>query len=75
MGTINDIICPIRYGEPGRYNGNFKVCSIVAHTVETNGRNKTSRYSLYLKGVLMLLGESIALFVIKRFFMPHKIFS
>lgn len=41
MGTSNDIICPIRYDWLGRYNGNLKVCSIVAHTVETNGRNKT----------------------------------
>ena len=75
MDTSNGIICPIRYGGLGRNKGNFKVCSIVAHNMETNGRIKTSQYSLYLKGILMLLGDLIALFVIKSFCIPYKILS
>jgi len=75
MDTNNDIICLIRYGGLGRYNDNFKACSIIAHVMETNERIKTSPYSLYLKGILMLLGELIALFVINLFCIPYKIFS
>jgi hypothetical protein len=75
MDTSNGIMCPIRHGGLGKYKGNFKVCSIVAHNMETNGRIKTIRYDLYLKGVLMLLRDLIALFVIKLFCIPYKTVS
>lgn len=75
MDTSNDIICQMRYGGHGRYNGNFRVCSIVAYNMETNGRIKTSRYNLYLKGISLLLGKFIVLFVIYLFCIPYKIFS
>jgi hypothetical protein len=75
MDTSNDIICLIRYGGLERNNGNIKVSSIVAHNTETNGRIKTSLYSLYLKGILMLIEDFIALFATNIFFIPYKIFS